>query len=105
MSFFKGLIRMYKKRKVDAECRTFEFDDEWRSKYFFTFYKDKPVCLICHSSVSVTKKYIIKRHFESKHINYLQTQNINENGRKKHAKLLLHKLTRQQNIFTRHKHQ
>ena len=35
-------------------------------------------------------------------LNYLQTQNINENGRKKYAKLLLHKLTRQQNISTRH---
>lgn len=45
-----------KKRKVDSECRVFK--EEWSWKYFFTEFKDKPVCLICNETVAVFK-YLI----------------------------------------------
>ena len=35
---------------------------------FFTNVESNAVCLICHDSVAVFKKYNLKRHFQTKHI-------------------------------------
>jgi hypothetical protein len=39
--------------------------------YFFVLINAKPVCLICHETVSVSKEYNIKRHYETKHASNL----------------------------------
>lgn len=57
-----------KKRKVDSECRVFK--EEWTWKYFFTLFKEKPVCLLCNTTVAVLKEYNIQRHFKTKHENH-----------------------------------
>ena len=54
-----------KKHKVDSECHIFK--DEWTWKYFYTVFRDKPLCLICNKTVAVYKEYNISRHFNSKH--------------------------------------
>jgi hypothetical protein len=54
-----------KKRKVCDEGRVFK--EDWTSEYFFIKSGGKPVCLICQRTVSVSKEYYIKRHYESKH--------------------------------------
>lgn len=41
-----------------------------KTKYFFTYFNNKAICLICHDSVAVLKEYNIKRHFDSKHHGY-----------------------------------
>jgi len=54
-----------KKRKVDAECRTFQ--EKWANDYFFVEVKGKPVCLVCREALSVMKKSNLERHYSSKH--------------------------------------
>lgn len=54
-----------KKRKVDSECRVFK--EAWTWKYFFTEFKDKPICLICNETVAVFKDFNLSRHFSKKH--------------------------------------
>ncbi len=54
-----------KKRKVDAENRAFK--SEWTSDYFFIEHKGNVICLICKESVSVTKNFNVKRHYNTKH--------------------------------------
>jgi hypothetical protein len=41
--------------------------------YFFVQIQHKPVCLICNDSVSVMKKYNLKRHYNTKHASKLDT--------------------------------
>ncbi|XP_051784546.1 general transcription factor II-I repeat domain-containing protein 2-like [Erpetoichthys calabaricus] len=57
-----------KKRKVDAESRTFQ--EKWTDNYFFIMQKEKPLCLICLETISVLKVYNLKRHYNTKHANY-----------------------------------
>ena len=73
-----------KKRKVDSECRIFQ--DEWTWKYFFTVFRDKPLCLICNENIAVYKDYNISRHFNSKH-NDVKVRAMTEEERKQKADL------------------
>lgn len=54
-----------KKRKVDAESRTFK--QIWTTNFFFTEVKGKPVCLVSGEHVAVFKGYNSKRPYETKH--------------------------------------
>ena len=58
-------VKQTKKRKVADEHR--HFQEKWKFDYFFTFVKDKAVCLICSETVSTLKEYNIKRHYDIKH--------------------------------------
>lgn len=62
-----------KKRKVDAENRIFK--DEWTEKYVFILPtgSSKPVCLICSETVAVIKSGNVKRHYETKHVQFEKT--------------------------------
>ena len=57
-----------KKRKIEDECRV--FNEDWTDKYFFANVRDKAVCLLCHECVSVFKEYNLKRHYQTKHLNF-----------------------------------
>ena len=85
-----------KKRKVDSECRVFK--DEWTWKYFFTVFRDKPLCLICNETVVVYKEYNISRHFNSKQ-NDVKVRAMTEEERKPKAEDLRKQLSGQQSIF------
>ncbi|XP_074045122.1 LYR motif-containing protein 9 isoform X1 [Macrotis lagotis] len=54
-----------KKRKVDAEGRSFQ--EKWTNDYFFVEVKGKPVCLVCGNALAVMKKANLERHYSSKH--------------------------------------
>ena len=54
-----------KKRKVDAECRSFQ--ERWTNDYFFEM-KGKPVCLVCGDALAVMKKGNLECHYNSKHV-------------------------------------
>ena len=55
-----------KKRKVDTECRV--FNEKWGEKYFFVKADNNTAnCLICSESTAVSKKYHLRRHYETKH--------------------------------------
>lgn len=56
---------MEKKRKIDSECRTFK--EQWGYQYFVIESSNKEMCIICNETISVLKKYNIKRHYETKH--------------------------------------
>jgi hypothetical protein len=45
------------KRKSRDFCRL--FNEKWTNLYFFVPINAKPVCLICHEAVSVSKEYNI----------------------------------------------
>ena len=53
-----------KKRKVDEERRLFQ--ERCTLEYFFVKnLNEKPMCLICNKIVSATKKYNVKRRYET----------------------------------------
>ncbi|MBN3322622.1 GTD2A protein, partial [Atractosteus spatula] len=54
-----------KKRKVDAECRSFQ--EKWTNYYFFVEVKGKPVCLVCGNALAVMKKDNLEHHYSSNH--------------------------------------
>ncbi|KAK1333566.1 LOW QUALITY PROTEIN: hypothetical protein QTO34_005951, partial [Cnephaeus nilssonii] len=54
-----------KKRKVDAERRSFQ--EQWTNDYFFVEVKGKPVCLVCGDMLAVMEKASLERHYSSKH--------------------------------------
>jgi hypothetical protein len=56
---------MSKKRKVNDECCAFQ--EKWSDLYVLVKIQQKPVCLICNESVSVTKEYNLNRHYDTKH--------------------------------------
>ena len=58
------------RRKVDVECRSFQ--ESWTLGCFFKERFGKPVCLICYDFVSVNKEYNIKRHYETKHAEFMK---------------------------------
>ncbi|XP_042242397.1 general transcription factor II-I repeat domain-containing protein 2B-like [Homarus americanus] len=83
-----------KKRKVEAEHRT--FNKEWTSKYFFTNVDEKAVCLICRESVAMLKNYNLKRHFETKHSS--KYEKFSDEQKRKKANEMVVQL-QQKNIF------
>ena len=85
-----------KKRKVDKECR--EFNEKWEYKYMFVEHFNKPICLICMEIMSVNKEYNIKRHYESKHQNYMH---ITGEIRKEKINKLKSNLKQQSSMFAR----
>ena len=86
-----------KKRKVDAESRTFK--QIWTSNFFFTEVKGKPVCLVCGEYVAVFKEYNLKRHYETKHAE--KYKNLTDAERARTSTDLLAKLEKQQGCFTK----
>ena len=52
-----------KKRK--AEKRT--FFKKWEETYLFIENMGKPLCLVCQKTVSATKEYNLKRHYDTLH--------------------------------------
>ena len=56
---------MAEKRK-----RTYVFNDGWEEEFFFTFFKDKCLCFICGTTVAVTKRHNVERHFKTCHKNF-----------------------------------
>lgn len=85
-----------RKRKVDAECRSFK--DEWTQKYFFILFKDKPLCLICNETVSVVKEFNIQRHFKTKHGSSMYAS-LSEEDIQFQIESLSKQLRSQQNLF------
>ncbi|KAJ4924254.1 hypothetical protein JOQ06_000494 [Pogonophryne albipinna] len=86
-----------KKRKVDAESRTFK--QIWTTNFFFTEVKGKPVCLVCGEHVTVFKEYNLKRHYETKHA--AKYKNLTDSERAQTSTDLLAKLEKQQGCFTK----
>lgn len=85
-----------KKRKVDAECRSFQ--EKWTHDYFFVEVKGKPVCLVCGDALAVMKKANLERHCSTKHAK------LNELGgqmRLDKIKALQQSLKSQQVVFTK----
>lgn len=55
---------------VSKRPKTYHFNDEWEYDFFFTMYRGKCICLICHSNVALAKKGNLERHFLSQHKKY-----------------------------------
>ena len=58
----------YKKRKHEDENS--DFKPEWEEDFAFTVKGGKPLCLICHVSLSHYKDSNLKRHYETNHKNF-----------------------------------
>ena len=68
-----------KKRKTEHDCRIFK--DEWSWKNMFTSVSNKAVCLLCQETVAVFKEYNLRRHHQTKHLNF--GHDFSEDDRKK----------------------
>ncbi|XP_055265986.1 general transcription factor II-I repeat domain-containing protein 2 isoform X7 [Moschus berezovskii] len=53
------------KRKIDQEGRVFQ--EKWERAYFFVEVQSIPTCLICKQSMSVSKEYNLRRHYQTNH--------------------------------------
>uniref|UniRef100_A0A8I3VW15 General transcription factor II-I repeat domain-containing protein 2B n=1 Tax=Callithrix jacchus TaxID=9483 RepID=A0A8I3VW15_CALJA len=53
------------KRKIDQEGRVFQ--EKWERAYFFVEVQNIPTCLICKQSMSVSKEYNLRRHYQTIH--------------------------------------
>ncbi|XP_058141943.1 general transcription factor II-I repeat domain-containing protein 2B isoform X2 [Dasypus novemcinctus] len=53
------------KRKIDQEGRVFQ--EKWERAYFFVEVQNIPICLICKQSMSVSKEYNLRRHYQTNH--------------------------------------
>ena len=62
------------KRKIADEHRSFQ--DTRELEYFICEVKDKIICLICNSTVSVPKLYNIKRHYDLHKAKYDQYKGL-----------------------------
>ncbi|KAL4131458.1 hypothetical protein QTP88_008769 [Uroleucon formosanum] len=58
------------KRKIVDENK--KYSEEWEEKYFFIIQNTKLMYLICRETVAVFKEYNVKRHYETKHNDYLK---------------------------------
>lgn len=43
------------------------FQEKWERAYFFVEVKNSPMCLICNQTLSVSKEYNLRHHYESNH--------------------------------------
>jgi hypothetical protein len=84
------------KRKVEDENR--KFQDAWTEKYCFVESKGAMICLHCKQTVAVPKEYNLRRHYESKHINFEKFQG---ELRKQQIASLIRSLSAQQRVFTK----
>ena len=85
-----------KRRKVDIECRSFQAS--WTLDYFSKEHSGKSICLICHDFVSVNKDYHIKRHYETKHAEFMK---LSRQARRDKAFQLAKSLQQQFSFFTK----
>ena len=53
------------KRKRDETAR--EFQDSWTTDYLFIEWKQKPLCLVCGATLSISKAFNVKRHYDALH--------------------------------------
>ena len=75
-----------KKRKIDDEKRI--FNEDWTEKFAFIEKENKPTCLICNKELAHNKSGNIKRHYETKHINFSKEYPLNSDYRKNKIELL-----------------
>ena len=84
-----------KKRKVSEENRIFQ--EKWTELYLFVSVNQKPVCLVCHESLSAMKEYNLKRHYDTKHATKFET--FKGQLRQDKMRALKSQLQRQQDSF------
>lgn len=53
------------KEKIEQESHMFQ--EKWERTYFFVEVKNVPTCLICKQSLSGSKEYNLRRHYETNH--------------------------------------
>lgn len=61
----KNRTRRVGKQKIEQESHTFQ--EKWERAYFFVEVKNVPTCLICKQSLSVSKEYNLRCHYETNH--------------------------------------
>ncbi|KAB0803137.1 hypothetical protein PPYR_02406 [Photinus pyralis] len=84
------------KRKITDEHRIFQ--EKWELEFFCCEVKEKIICLICNSTIGVSKLYNIKRHYEQHKTKFDQYEGL---LRREKLKELKSKLKNQQLMFTR----
>ena len=85
-----------KRRKVDVECISFQ--ESWTLEYFFKEHFGKSIRLICHDCVSVIKEYNIKRHYDTKHAEFMK---LSGQARKDESFRRAKSLQQQSSFFTK----
>lgn len=50
---------------MDRACRMFQ--EKWERAYFFVEVNNSLVCLICNQTLSVSKEYNVRSHYETNH--------------------------------------
>ncbi|XP_072380584.1 zinc finger BED domain-containing protein 5-like [Diabrotica undecimpunctata] len=77
------------------------FHNAWEEEFLFTIVKDKCVCLVCRSSVALSKRGNLERHYKTLHENYENDFPQNSLFRKRKVQDLKSSLKTEQSMFTR----
>lgn len=79
--------------------RSYLFNKLWEEEYFFIQKKEKCVCLICNSVVSVAKKHNLERHYNTNHPSFDVNYPLNSDLRKTKIDNLKSMLSNQQTFL------
>uniref|UniRef100_A0A8D0B0Q1 SCAN box domain-containing protein n=1 Tax=Salvator merianae TaxID=96440 RepID=A0A8D0B0Q1_SALMN len=63
--------------------RTYLFNKEWEERYCFVDLNGKCLCLLCSSTVAVSKKHNVQRHYERNHSSFAKDYPLDSELRKK----------------------
>lgn len=78
------------------------FHDEWENKYCFIESKaEKPICLLCFTTVAVAKKYNLERHYRQNHSKFDKDYPVGSSIRDDYLLKKKRELLNQQNIFVK----
>ncbi|XP_061450843.1 general transcription factor II-I repeat domain-containing protein 2-like isoform X2 [Rhineura floridana] len=72
--------------------RTYLFNKEWEERYCFVDLNGKCVCLLCSSTVAVSKKHNVQRHYERNHGSFAKDYPLDSELRKKKVSEMKSKL-------------
>ena len=86
---------------VNKKSKTYHFHDEWEEDYFFKMIKDKCVCIICRSTISIPKKGNLQRHYHTNHKKFETDYPPKSEQRKIQLAKLTNDLKKEQSIFTK----
>lgn len=77
------------------------FNHDWKEEFFFTWTREKCVCLICGATVAISKLHNVERHFITNHGSFNANFPPKSALRAAKARKLIAALARQQSFFTR----
>lgn len=86
---------------AEKRNKAYIFNKDWEEELFFKLVREKCVCLICGSTVAVSKRHNVERHYSTNHGSFHTNFPPKSTLRAAKARELKAALAKQQTFFTR----